>query len=238
LSFGNGSDPASSPRSDGKPTRLKNPFLIGERIYLRPLEREDAAIFVPWVNDQEIIRNLVLYRPMNRDNEEEFIARASKEHNGIVLGIALKKDDRLIGNTALHAVHSKNRNAGFGIMIGDKTEWNRGYGTEATGLMVRYGFTTLNLNRIWLHVHEYNPRGRRAYEKVGFQVEGTLRKHSFRDGRYWDVVVMGLLREEWEKKHPAAGETAGVKTGRSRTPRPRSEPARGRPPRFRSRTSK
>ena len=183
---------------------MKNPFLIGERIYLRPLERDDAATFVPWINDQEITRNLILYRPMNRDMEEEFIARASKEQGGIVLGIALKKDDRLIGNTALHAVHGKDRHAGFGILIGDKTEWDRGYGTEATALMVEYGFTTLNLNRVWLHVYEYNSRGRRAYEKVGFRLEGTLRKHCFREGKYWDVIVMGLLREEWSQTRPAA----------------------------------
>ena len=200
---------------------MKNPFLTGERIYLRPLEREDAGIFVPWINDQEITRTLVLYRPMNRDDEEEFIARAAKERGGIVFGIALKKDDRLIGNTAFHAIHPKDRHAGFGILIGDKKEWDRGYGTEATALMARYAFTTLNLNRIWLHVYEYNPRGRRAYEKVGFRVEGTLRKHCFREGRYWDVIVMGLLREEWEKENPAAS-AAGVMTP-SRSPRgPRS----------------
>ena len=78
---------------------MKNPFLIGDSVYLRPLEREDAAIFVPWVNDQEISRTLLLYRPMNRDNEEDFVARAYKDQGGMVFGIALKKDDRLIGNT-------------------------------------------------------------------------------------------------------------------------------------------
>jgi len=183
---------------------LKNPFLIGERIYLRPLEREDAPIFVPWVNDQEITRNLILYRPMNRDQEEEFIARASKQQGGMVLGIALRKDDRLIGNTGFHALHLKDRHAGFGILIGDKTEWDRGHGTEATALMARYGFETLNLNRIWLHVYEHNSRGRRAYEKVGYRVEGTLRKHNYREGRYWDVIVMGLLREEWDNRNTEA----------------------------------
>ena len=193
---------------------MKNPFLIGERIYLRPLERDDAPIFVPWVNDQEITRNLILYRPMNRDQEEEFIARASKEQGGMVLGIALRKDDRLIGNTGFHALHLKDRHAGFGILIGDKTEWDRGYGTEATALMARYGFETLNLNRIWLHVYEHNSRGRRAYEKVGYQVEGTLRKHSYRDGRYWDVIVMGLLREEWDKGN------AGAAPAEAKMPKP------------------
>ena len=206
---------------------MKNPFLIGERIYLRPLEREDAAVFVPWVNDQEITRNLILYRPMNRDIEEEFIARASKEQGGMVFGIALKKDDRLIGNTALHAVHGKDRHAGFGILIGDKTEWDRGYGTEVTALMVEYGFKTLNLNRIWLHVYEFNERGRRAYEKVGFRVEGTLRKHYFREGKYWDVIVMGLLRDEWGQGRPAAPSTGAKKRdepGSRSGSRPRSAP--------------
>ena len=202
---------------------LKNPFLIGERIYLRPLEREDAAIFVPWVNDQEITRNLILYRPMNRDSEEEFIARASKEQGGMVFGIALKKDDRLIGNTGFHAVHGKDRHAGFGILIGDKTEWDRGYGTEATALMAQYGFETLNLNRIWLHVYEHNTRGRRAYEKVGFQLEGTLRKHCYREGRYWDVIVMGLLREEWDNRKsgpvPAERKPSRKSGSRSRSSR-------------------
>lgn len=200
---------------------MKNPFLIGERIYLRPLEREDAAIFVPWVNDQEITRNLVLYRPMNRDGEEEFIARASKDHGGMVFGIALKKGDRLIGNTGFHALHTKDRHAGFGILIGEKSEWDRGYGTEATRLMIRYGFGTLNLNRIWLHVYEYNERGRRAYENAGFRVEGTLRQHSYRDGRYWDVVTMGIVREEWERGGPPPSRAKGAEGGR-RTRRPAS----------------
>jgi RimJ/RimL family protein N-acetyltransferase len=180
---------------------LKNPFLIGEHIYLRPLEREDAATFVPWINDQDVTRNLIQFRPMNRENEEDFIARSYKEQSGMVFGIALKKDDRLIGNTGFHGIHLKDRHAGFGILIGDKAEWDRGYGTEATELMVRYGFETLNLNRIWLHVYDYNPRGKRTYEKVGFKPEGTLREHVYRDGRYSDVLVMGMLRDEWRVGH-------------------------------------
>ena len=143
----------------------------------------------------------------------------------MVFGIALKKDDRLIGNTAFHAVHTKDRNAGFGILIGDKTEWDRGYGTEATALMVEYGFRTLNLNRIWLHVYEYNARGQRAYEKVGFRVEGTLRKHCYREGTYWDVIVMGILREEWDrgrKAAPPAGAKKRAAAGKRSGTAPRS----------------
>ncbi len=89
------------------------------------------------------------------------------------------------------------RRASFGILIGDKAAWGKGYGSEATRLMLRHAFETLNLNRVWLHVYEYNQRGIRAYEKVGFRREGVLRQDTFRDGRYWDTIAMAVLREEW-----------------------------------------
>jgi RimJ/RimL family protein N-acetyltransferase len=54
------------------------------------------------------------------------------------------------------------------------------------------------MNRVWLHVYEYNERGLRAYERVGFKREGVLRQHRYHEGRYWDTIVMGILREEWE----------------------------------------
>ena len=69
---------------------------------------------------------------------------------------------------------------------------------EATGLIIRHAFQTLNFNRLWLHVFEYNARGIRVYEKLGFRIEGRLRQDTFREGRYWDTLVMGVLREELE----------------------------------------
>lgn len=184
---------------------MKNPFLVGKKIYLRPLEREDAATFTPWVNDYEVTRTLVLHRPMNLAQEEEFIDRVAQSQQDVVFGIALKKDDRLIGNTALHRIQSRSRSAAFGIMIGDKTEWNQGHATEATTLVVGYGFETLNLNRIWLHVYEDNGGGKRVYEKAGFRTEGVLRQENYRDGRYWDTIVMGILREEWDRRGRGKG---------------------------------
>ena len=86
------------------------------------------------------------------------------------------------------------------MMIGEKSMWGKGYGTEATRLVVRYAFEELHLNRVQLHVYEYNLRGVRVYEKVGFRREGVLRQEHMYDGRFWDTVVMAILREEWEKR--------------------------------------
>ncbi len=106
----------------------------------------------------------------------------------------------LIGSAGLHQIHFKDRHAEFGILIGEKSAWRKGYGTEVTALMTGYGFETLNLNRVWLRVHEDNQHGIKAYEKVGFKREGVLRQHKYREGRYVDVMVMGILKEEWENR--------------------------------------
>jgi RimJ/RimL family protein N-acetyltransferase len=75
--------------------------------------------------------------------------------------------------------------------------WGKGHGTEATRLVLGHAFDTLNLNRVWLHVYEYNEAGLRLYQKVGFRTEGRLREDNVRDGRYRDTLVMAVLREEW-----------------------------------------
>lgn len=176
---------------------MKNPFLVGPRIYLRPLEVEDAPVLQPWMNDHDVIRNLVLHKPTNLQAEEDFVRRAAKRDEQIVFGIAVRTGNRLIGTTGFHAIRWKDRSVGFGIEIGVKRLWGRGYGTEATRLMVEYAFQTLNMNRVWLKVYEDNDRARRAYERVGFRKEGLLREDIWREGRYWDSILMSLLRREW-----------------------------------------
>jgi RimJ/RimL family protein N-acetyltransferase len=108
----------------------------------------------------------------------------------------------LIGATGLEQIDFRNRHAKFGIFIGAKEEWGKGYGTEATHLVTQHAFLTLNLNRVWLHVVADNERGIRAYERVGFKREGILRQEHFRDGRYLDTMTMAILREEWEAMRP------------------------------------
>jgi [ribosomal protein S5]-alanine N-acetyltransferase len=176
-----------------------NPFLIGDKVYLRPLEKADAPLIVPWFNDQEVIRTLLRYRPLTLREEEEYLDQVTRNEGNVILGIVLRETDRLIGATGLHKIDFRNRHSCFGILIGEKTEWGKGYGTEATGLVVRYAFETLNLNRVWLQAFEYNPSGLRAYEKVGFRREGVLRQDCYREGRYWDTIIMGILRADWDR---------------------------------------
>jgi ribosomal-protein-alanine N-acetyltransferase len=179
---------------------MLRPFLIGKQIYLRPLEREDAPALAAWINDPEVRRTLNRYQPINLREEEEFITRSAQSEHDLGLGIVLTDGDRLIGAAGLHRMDFKNRHACFGIFIGDKAEWGKGHGHEATSLLLKHGFETLNLNRIWLMVFEYNLRGIRAYERLGFKREGVLREDVFNEGRYWNTYLMAMLRQEWDKR--------------------------------------
>lgn len=179
---------------------MKHPFLISAQIYLRPLEHEDAPRIVPWLNDPEVTRTLAMRRPVNVETEQAFIAKLYTSDQDLVLGIALTAGDELIGATGLECIDATNRHARFGIFIGKKSAWGAGHGTAATALMLQHAFETLNLHRVWLHVFEHNARAIRIYEKLGFQREGVLRQEVYRDGRYWDVITMAMLRPEWRAR--------------------------------------
>jgi RimJ/RimL family protein N-acetyltransferase len=86
-------------------------------------------------------------------------------------------------------------------MIGDKRHWNKGLGTEAMQLLLKHGFETLNLHRIYLRVFANNPRAIRSYEKAGFVVDGRLREAHFADGVYIDDLLMSVLRPEWQARN-------------------------------------
>ena len=113
--------------------------------------------------------------------------------------IRILESDRLIGFVGLGGVQWSQGDAWMGIGLGDRQDWGKGYGTDALRVLLRYIFTELNLHRVSLGVFEYNPRALRSYEKAGFRMEGRQRKLYEREGRRWDGIVMGILREEWEQ---------------------------------------
>jgi len=105
----------------------------------------------------------------------------------------------LIGNCGLFGIDWRVRQAEFGIFIGAKNYWNQGYGTEALKLMIEQGFNNLNLNRIALSVYENNPRAIRSYEKAGLTIEGRQRQAHYDEGQFFDMILMSILRSDWEE---------------------------------------
>ncbi len=172
----------------------------GEKIQLAAILREYLPKYVEWLNDWEVSQFLApgVPFPMSPEDETDWFENRRKREGNYVFAILTLDKNQVIGNCGLHNVDLKNRAAVFGIFIGDKNYWGKGYGTDATRTIVRYGFEQLGLNHIELWVYDFNPRAIRAYEKAGFKREGVRRQGLYRNGKFHDEIMMGILREEWE----------------------------------------
>ena len=181
-------------------------MIQGERIRLRRNERTDVPKFVAWLNDPEVRRYLSRDMPVSTAHEEQWFENTLKlpvpeQPFAIEIRKTTPESEteawQTIGNCGFMGVEQITHSAEVGLFIGDKSCWNKGYGTEVMRLLLRFGFGTLNLNHIFLRVDEANKGGIRAYEKAGFIHEGRLRQATFRDGQYRDVLIMSVLRSEW-----------------------------------------
>lgn len=175
-------------------------MIYGDRVRLRHVEKEDLPQFVEWLNDPEVSQGLSMVTPLSMAEEGNWFDKMLKSPNEErPLCIEAKQDDgwQLIGNSGFFSIDWRNRAAELGIFIGDKNYWDQGYGTEVVKLLLRHGFSTLNLYRIFLRVFEDNPRALRAYEKAGFIHEGRQRQAEYHDGQFHDVLFMSVLRPEW-----------------------------------------
>ncbi len=183
--------------------------LTGARVILREFRQEDLSGIRSWVNDYDTARFLgaAYVRPQSWEQTESYLmSLLNGEAGGVHLAIAEKETRRYLGQCGLMMIDHTARRAELAIVLAPDSA-GRGYGREAIALMLEYAFAQLNLNRVFLQVHADNARAIAAYEACGFQREGRLRAHFYRDGRYIDAVQMGILRSEWES---ARGEAESV----------------------------
>ena len=175
-------------------------MLKGKLVNLRAIERKDLDEIMKWVNDQEVTKYLTAFLyPISRVEEEKFLERAMSRNDTEKNLVIETKEGVYIGQISLHKIDWKNNNAELGIIIGNKGYWGKGYGTEAIKILLHHAFNQMNFYRIYLRVFEYNQRGINCYKKCGFKEEGRLRKGHFYDGKYHDVILMGILKDEFEK---------------------------------------
>ncbi|HYI23604.1 MAG TPA: GNAT family protein [Candidatus Limnocylindrales bacterium] len=174
------------------------PQIVGRLVALRRPEPGDVDAVVRWYADPEIAR-LTRYqtRPMTQAEVERFFQTRMLAQDALAYAIVELPTWRLIGFTTFSALDGDNGSVMFHITIGERDAWGRGYGTEATELMVGHAFERLGLHRVGLTVFSYNLRAISAYEKAGFSIEGKLRDAIQREGLYFDEVQMGILADEW-----------------------------------------
>lgn len=173
--------------------------LTGDICYLSPCSLEDAEKWAQWDTDLAVTIPLgdEAYVPTSLEKAQEMLSSALKnrEHVFSIVDLATSA---VIGRGMLFNVDHVNRTAMLGIVIGEKEYWGRGYGQEATRLLVEYGFDLLNLNSIMLGTFEFNQRAIHCYEKVGFREIGRRRQARIIGGRKYDAILMDIVAEEFE----------------------------------------
>jgi RimJ/RimL family protein N-acetyltransferase len=174
----------------------------GEKVYLGQPRKELAPVYRRWINDLHVATGLGVINdqvmPMTDQDEEEWFDAIRKDSSGVTFTIYERDTERPLGNVSLMSIKRPNRSAELGIVIGERSAQGKGYGTEATRLMLDYGFTLLGLNRIWLEFVDRNEAARRAYERAGFKEVGRAREAWLLGGRYYDGVIMDILAREFE----------------------------------------
>lgn len=173
-------------------------LLTGQFVSLTAVDPDtDTEIIARWSRDSQFWR-LAHTEPampvLPAYAKKKLEDRPSDLHGFAIRTLA---DDRLIGLIGLYTIFWLQREAFMGIQIGEREYWGKGYGTDALRVLLRYGFDELNLQRVSLSFLEGNERAMRSYEKCGFRYEGRERQIWAYDGRRWDEIFMGLLRDEW-----------------------------------------
>jgi len=186
-------------------------ILHGEHLLLNTLELEhDTAIVAGWTQDPEFwnLYERDIPRPLSPSQvKKKYTIDARDQHSEFLFAIRGKEDGRLIGLARLHWVDWSNSNAWLSLAIGSAADRGRGLETEALDIFLTFAFDELNLFRLQASTPEYALSWREMLEKNGFTVEVCQRKEIQRGEQTWDMLIYGLLAEEWAAKRTGkAGE--------------------------------
>lgn len=179
-------------------------FLIGDRIYLRPLELEDVNDrYLQWVNDPEVVLGRIeSYFPVTREKQLEYVKSQLARNDVVMFAIIEKCTNAFIGTAKIGPINWIHRFAEQAFMIGDKTCWNKGYAREAVLLVLDYVFRHLNMHKMYAGVSAPNQPSIKAHERAGYKVEAVFKEKLFVNGKYVDHLIMSLSREEFLQRHP------------------------------------
>lgn len=170
----------------------------GQKIRLREYRKEDLPFRLIYINDPDMLKNLVSDTPypMTLREEEKWFESISALGDTYKFAIETLEDNKFIGGCSINDVDWKNSVVTVGIFIGDKSYCGKGYGTDAMRTLTSFIFEQMNINKIRLTCYSFNDQAIKSYEKCGFKIEGILRKEMFKDGKYYDKIVMGLLHSD------------------------------------------
>ena len=179
---------------------MYGPVIQGKLARLRPPRAEDAPTIITWFEDMEVTQTLMVTSPPSLDQEREWLDRMARDPDGLVW--IIEHEGRAVGDTAIQPINWRDGIGHTGTVIGDKGVWGRGLGREVMQLRAGYAFTQLPLRKLKSGYLDGNVASARAQAAAGYREVGRHRQEHFRGGRYVDLVVTELLREDWLKQNP------------------------------------
>lgn len=174
-------------------------MFIGKKVRLRGVKIEDVEPAYEYMSDPEVLLNLSpgIPYPMTLERERQWFESQIEMKDTYNFSIEDIETGLYIGGCGINKIDWKNGVATVGIYIGDKDFRGKGYGTEAMGILIDFIFNQMNINRIQLFVFSFNERAIKSYKKNGFVEEGRLKQSIFRNGKYYDEIIMAILRENY-----------------------------------------
>jgi RimJ/RimL family protein N-acetyltransferase len=166
-------------------------------IVLAPLTEADSETLFKWINDRDLVVLSAPYKPVSESQHNAWFQSVLKRPDAYIFGIRTVDESQLVGSCQLHSISQVHRSAELQIRIGDSASRGRGYGTDAVRALQQFAFSDLDLHRIQLSVFATNAAAVHVYEKTGFKKEARMREAAFIEGRFIDVLVMGILRTDW-----------------------------------------
>lgn len=172
-------------------------IIYGKRVFLRPMLLDDAEYIVRWRSDPEILVNIFAREPLTLESHLKWFQ--SPRENRLDYVICLNDTEKQIGTLNFTNIDRENLKAEAGKMLGDKSIWGKGLAKEAFILWISFGFRELGLNRIYVRTLSTNQTNIGLNKRLGFVEEGLLREDYKYGDKYFDVVVMSILRAEAKK---------------------------------------
>lgn len=175
------------------------PFIEGNIVDLRPLSEGDVnQNYVNWLNDAEVCKyNSHHVFPYTLELAKKYVSDVQTSKSDIVLAIIAKKERTHIGNIALQKIHFVDQNAEYAIVLGDKDYWGKGVAKEASKLILKHGFGSLNLHRIYCGTSVKNIPMQNLAIALGFKQEGLRKEAMYKDGAFVDIIEYGLLKKDF-----------------------------------------
>ena len=167
----------------------------GRLVRLRRFEPEDAERYRAWVNDPEIARLIDRSGPVTEAEHSAWYRALVASPTTAVFAVDRLTDGQFIGLAWLYDIHPRHKRAEVRIVIGERSAWGAGFGTDTLRVLARLAFDTLGLEKLWADVLVTNPRGIGAFERAGFVREGLLRADRVQGAGRVDVVRLGIVRD-------------------------------------------